>query len=73
MHLTFFNQSCQISFILVCFIIFYSFEFFTPALADGFPLELEWQQVSSSPQDFSRYSRCYMTDRDLFWFIVITK
>ena len=27
--------------------------FFTPALADGFLLEAEWQQVSSSLQDFS--------------------
>ena len=28
-------------------------EFFPPALADSFPLELEWQQVSSSLQDSS--------------------
>ena len=28
-------------------------EFFTPVLADGFPLESEWQQVSSSLQDSS--------------------
>ena len=31
------------------------FEFFTPALADGFSLEFEWQQVSSSLQDSSQY------------------
>ena len=27
-----------------------------PALADGFSLEFEWQQVSSSLQDSSQYS-----------------
>ena len=31
-------------------------EFFTPALADGFSLESEWQQVSSSLQNSSQYS-----------------
>ena len=31
-------------------------EFFTPVLADGFSLEFEWQQVSSSLQDSSQYS-----------------
>ena len=30
-------------------------EFFTSVLADGFSLELEWQQVSSSLQDSSQY------------------
>ena len=30
--------------------------FFTPALADGFPLECEWQQVFSSLQDSPQYS-----------------
>ena len=38
-------------------------EFFTPALADSFPLESEWQQVSSNFQDSSLYSgrsqQCY--------------
>ena len=35
------------------------FEFFTPELADGFSLEFEWLQVSSSLQDSSQYSsRC---------------
>ena len=37
-------------------IIIYLLEFFTSALADGFSLESEWQQVSSSLQDFSQYS-----------------
>ena len=36
--------------------IIYSLEFFTSALADGFSLEFEWQQVSSSLQDSSQYS-----------------
>ena len=31
-------------------------EFFTSVLADGFPLEFEWQQVSSNLQDSSQYS-----------------
>ena len=35
------------------------FNFFTLALADGFSLEFEWQQVYSSLQDASQYSgRC---------------
>ena len=34
---------------LLC--LFTSWEFFTPALADGFLLESEWQQVFSSFQD----------------------
>ena len=41
---------------LVSYIIIYSFEFFTSALADGLTLEFEWQQVFSCPQDSSRYS-----------------
>ena len=36
--------------------ITHSLEFFTSASADGFPLEFEWQQVSSSLQDSSQYS-----------------
>ena len=31
-------------------------EFFTSVLADGFSLEFEWQQVSSSLQDSFQYS-----------------
>ena len=48
--------------ILVCTYYYYYyyylllFEFSTPALADGFSLEFEWQQVSSSLQDLSQYS-----------------
>ena len=30
--------------------------FFWPALAEAFPLELEWLQVSSNLLDFSQYS-----------------
>ena len=37
-------------------IIIYSLELFTSALADGLSLKFEWQQVSSSLLDFSRYS-----------------
>ena len=33
--------------------IIHSLELFTSALADGFSLESEWQQVSSSLQDSS--------------------
>ena len=40
----------------IIIIIIYSLEFFTSALADGFSLEYEWQQVSSSLQDSSQYS-----------------
>ena len=37
-----------IGIIVTFIIIIYSLEFFTSALADGFSLEFEWQQVSSS-------------------------
>ena len=40
----------------IIIIIIYSLEFFTSALADGFSLESEWQQVSSSLPDSSQYS-----------------
>ena len=33
---------------IIIIIIIYSLEFFTSMLADGFSLEIEWQQVSSS-------------------------
>ena len=36
--------------------IIYSLEFFTSAWADGLSLEFEWQQVSSSLLDSSKYS-----------------
>ena len=41
---------------IITIIIIFIWEFFTSALADGFPLESEWQQVSSSLQDSSEYS-----------------
>ena len=42
----------------VCMCAFYLFlsKFFTPAWADGFSLDFEWQQVYSSLQDSSQYS-----------------
>ena len=40
----------------IVIITIYSLEFFSLALADGLSLEFEWQQVSSSLQDFSQYS-----------------
>ena len=36
-------------------IIFHLSEFFISVLADGFRLEFEWKQVSSSLQDSSQY------------------
>ena len=49
------------------FISFTPWEFFTSALVDGLSLEFEWQQVSSSLQDSSQYSRhsqqcCHLDD-----------
>ena len=41
----------------IIIIIIHSLELFTSALADGFSLESEWQQVSSSLKDFSQYSK----------------
>ena len=38
---------------IIIIIIIHSLELFTSALADGFLLESEWQQVSSSLQDSS--------------------
>ena len=43
-------------YIIIIMIVIYSLEFFTSALADGFSLEFEWQQVSSSLQGSSQYS-----------------
>ena len=42
--------------IINIFFFFTPIEFFTLALANGFSLEFEWQQVSSSLQDSSQYS-----------------
>ena len=48
---------------IIIIIILLIWEFFAPVLADGFPLDSEWQQVSSSLQDISQYSgrsqHCY--------------
>ena len=41
--------------IIIDIIILFIREFFTLALTDGFPLESEWQQVSSDIQDYSQY------------------
>ena len=35
----------------ILFLLFTPLEFFPSVLADGFPLEFDWQQVSSSLQD----------------------
>ena len=42
--------------ILLMIIILLFWEFFTAALADGFSLGFEWQQISSSLQNSSQYS-----------------
>ena len=42
--------------VLLIIIIITPPEFFTSVLADGFSMEFEWQQVSSSIQDSSQYS-----------------
>ena len=42
--------------IIINIIIINSEEIFMSAVADGFSLESEWQQVSSSLQDSSQYS-----------------
>ena len=39
--------------LVIIIIIIHSLELFTSALADGFSLESEWQQVFSSLQDSS--------------------
>ena len=41
---------------IIIIIIIHSLELFTSGLADGFSLESEWQQVSSSLQNSSQYS-----------------
>ena len=42
--------------IIIIVIIIIPLEFLTSVLADGFSVEFEWQQVSSSLQDSSQYS-----------------
>ena len=52
--------------IITIVIIIYWLEFFTSALADGFSLDIEWQQVSSSPHalslDSDRSQQCCHLD-----------
>ena len=48
------SYNCLLRIIII--IIHHPLELFTSALADGFSLESEWQQVSSSLQDSSQYS-----------------
>ena len=50
------NTASSIIIIIIIIIIIYSWEFFISVLADGFSLEFEWQQISSSLQDSSQYS-----------------
>ena len=45
-----------VSIIIIIIITLLILEFFIPVLADSFPLEFEWQQVSSSLQDSPQYS-----------------
>ena len=45
--------------IIIIIIILLIWAFFTPVLADGFPLESVWKQVSSSIQDSPLYSSRY--------------
>ena len=44
--------------LLLLLLLFTPLEFFTSVLADGFSLEFEWQQVSSSLHDSSQNSGC---------------
>ena len=56
---SFFNSQARFSYLFFFSIIIIAnthWEFFKLALGDGFSLEFEWQQVSSSLQDSSQYS-----------------
>ena len=46
---------CCTLLLLLLLLLFTLLDFFTSILADGFALESEWQQVSSSLQDSSQY------------------
>ena len=46
-------SSESIIIIIIIIIIIHSLELFTSVIADGFSLESEWQQVTSSLQDSS--------------------
>ena len=50
------NYQQDLIIIIIIIIIIHSLKLFTSALADGFSLEFERQQVSSSLQDSSYYS-----------------
>ena len=52
----FFNLLDEALSAIIIIIIIYELEFFTSALTDSLSLEFEWQQVSSSLQDSSKYS-----------------
>ena len=47
------NSLVIIIIIIIVVVVLLVWEFFTPALADSFPPESDWQQVSSSHQDSS--------------------
>ena len=53
-------------FYMIVLLLFTPLEFFTSVLADGFPLESEWQQVSSSlqvsSQDYGCSQQCCRLD-----------
>ena len=61
-----FSSSFKNSYIFICslnnhsllllLLLFYAFEFFTPARPNGLLLDFEWQQVFSNLQDSSQYS-----------------
>ena len=53
---SFFIRIVAIVIVITIIIILLFWEFLTPALADGFSLMFEWQQVSSCLQDSSQYS-----------------
>ena len=48
---SFLTVTTQPIIIFIIIIIILLWEYFTPALADGFPLEFEWQQIFSTLQD----------------------
>ena len=61
MFYCFFSSLAWSWYLFLFIIILLIWEFFTLALADSLPLELEWQKVSSSLQDTSQYSgRCQL-------------
>ena len=50
-------------------ILIYSLKFFTSALSDGLSQVFGWQQVTSSPQDSSQYTKS--TILQVFFFLLI--